>query len=79
MSSEALSTTEIRDLLAHLLAGAAGGTEKPWRARVGEVEALPIFSNVRCNWRIDPKGSAEQLHAIERAAAIVRAEHPYVI
>jgi hypothetical protein len=69
---------QIRDLLAHLLAGVVGETEAAWRERIGEIEELPILKNLQCNWRAAPKGSAEQLDAIARAIEVVRGEHPYV-
>ena len=72
------TAADIRTLLAHLLAGVAGGSEAKWAKLVGEVEALPIVFHPRSNWRVQPSGSAEQLAAIEKAIAVVREAHPYV-
>jgi hypothetical protein len=70
---------ELRDLIVHLLAGATGKAEKHWRKVVGEVEGLPLAFNIRCNWRVSPKGSAADLEAVEAALEIVRKAHPYVV
>lgn len=72
------SADDIRALLAHLLAGAAGKTEAHWKKLIGEVTALPIVLHPRSNWRIEPTGRPEELQAIAKAADIVRAAHPYV-
>lgn len=72
------STSELRDLIAHLLAGAAGGSEAKWRKLVGDVEALPIIFDPRSNWRIEPTGTASELEAIEKAVTVVRGAHLYV-
>ena len=72
------STNDIRALLAHLLAGAAGKTEAHWKKLIGEVTALPIVFHPRSNWKIDPKGTRAELEAIEKAVEIVRQAHPYV-
>ncbi len=68
----------MRAFLAHLLAGAAGGTEARWRQLIGTVEQMPIWQFVAYNWRVSPKGTAKQREAIERAVEVVRAEHPYI-
>jgi hypothetical protein len=68
----------LRDMLVEILAGAAGKTEAHWRAAVGEVEKLPVATNVRSNWAIRPTGNRTDVATIERAAAIVREAHPYV-
>jgi hypothetical protein len=68
---------ELRDLLATLLEGAAGGTHDSWLRAIGPVENLPTHKNIHCNWRVHPKGTPAQRAAIERAVEIVREEHPY--
>lgn len=68
----------LRDLLAHLLAGAIGGDEATWRGLVGDVEALPIVFHPRTNWRIDPSGTEAEREAIAKAEQLVREAHPYV-
>ncbi len=72
------SGPELRDLIAHLLAGVAGGSEAKWRKLVGEVEALPIVFHPRSNWRVAPTGNAGEREAIDKAVAVVREAHPYV-
>lgn len=72
------SGAELRDLIAHLLTGVAGGSEAKWRKLVGEVEALPIVFHPRSNWRVAPTGSAVEREAIDKAVAVVREAHPYV-
>ena len=69
---------EMQDLLAHLLAGAVGKTDTYWKNLIGPVIALPIVIHPRSNWRIDPRGKPAEVEAIEKAAAVVRAAHPYV-
>jgi hypothetical protein len=76
-ATEPLSPEGLRDLLAHLLAGAIGGDEPTWRGLVGDVEALPIVFP-RSNWRIDPSGTAAEREAIAKAEQLVREAHPYV-
>ena len=68
---------EIRDLLATLLAGAAGGTEAEWTALVGPVTVHPIWLKAACNWRVEPNGTTDQIEAIEKAVAVVAEAHPY--
>lgn len=75
---ETPSPEGLRDLLAHLLAGAVGGSEVKWRGLIGEVEALPIVFHPRSNWRIESSGTASEREAIEKAADLVREAHPYV-
>lgn len=77
-SDDAPTATELRALIAHLLAGAAGGSEERWAALVGEVEKLPIAMHPRCNWRVVPGGSASEQEAIGKAIELVRGQHPYV-
>lgn len=72
------SPSDIRALLAHLLAGVTGKSEAHWEKLIGEVTALPIVFNPRSNWRIDPNGTKMEIEAIEKAAEIVRQAHPYV-
>ena len=66
------------NLLAEILTGAAGGTRERWLELIGPVEPLPIWLNVKCNWRISPTATGEELRAILAAVEVVRAEHPYV-
>lgn len=73
-----MTPAEMADLLATLLEGAAGGTHDHWLKALGPVEHLPIHTNVRCNWRVEPKAGKRDLAAIKCAIEIVRAEHPYV-
>ncbi len=69
---------DIRELLAHLLAGVTGKPEAHWEKLIGEVTALPIVFHPRSNWKIDPRGTQAELEAIEKAVDIVRQAHPYV-
>jgi hypothetical protein len=73
-----LTPAQLRDLMADLLEGAAGGDASDWRAAIGPVEKHPLWSHTRCNWTVEPKGRRSQREAIERAADIVRDAHPYV-
>ena len=69
---------ELVDLLVTVIAGAVGGGKARWRNAIGTVEQLPTWSNVRSNWHINPIGTDKELTVIYEAAAIVRAEHPYI-
>ncbi|MDB5575593.1 MAG: hypothetical protein JWR80_769 [Bradyrhizobium sp.] len=69
---------ELADILAIMLAGAAGGTKAKWRKIIGTVEKLPTWANVRSNWRVYPKASPADLATIGKAVEIARAAHPYV-
>lgn len=69
---------ELVDLMATVIAGAAGGGKARWRRAIGPIECLPTWRYVRTNWRIHPRGSDEERAVVEQAAAIVRAEHPYI-
>lgn len=69
---------ELVDLLATVIAGAAGGTKARWRRAIGPVEQLPTWCNIHCNWRVSPCGTGEERAVVEQAVAIVRAEHPYI-
>lgn len=70
---------ELRDLLALVLAGAAGGEETHWREIIGPVEKLPLATNVLSNWRVSPVGTKAERETIDHAVEIVRGEHPYVV
>ena len=39
---------------------------------------LPTWSNVRCNWRLEPCDNAADWKIVEQAAAVVREVHPYI-
>jgi len=69
---------ELRDLLATVITGVAGGGDEAWRDAIGPVTKLPIATNARCNWRVTPQGSHAELGVIRTAVEIVRAAHPYV-
>ena len=75
---EILTPDELQALLAKLLAGVAGGSEATWKRKLGPVTKLPIHTNIRSNWAIEPTGKAADLEAIAKAADVVRGAHPYV-
>lgn len=75
-----MTPEQMRDFLAELLEGAAGGTREHWLRAIGPVEALmPVHLNIRGNWRVSPTASKRDRAAIDRAVALVQAEHPYVL
>lgn len=75
-----MTPSQMRDLLATLLEGAAGKSADHWRKAIGEIEELrPIHSYVRGNWRVQPRGTKKDLDAIQKAVDVVRQEHPYVL
>ena len=49
-----------------------------WVKCVGPVEKLPIATDTRCDWRVEPNSKPGELDVIARAVEVVRAEHPYV-
>lgn len=79
MATIAPSTSdEIANLLAHVIAGVAGGREAEWKKRI-TIGRVPTWRFVRYNWLVEPSGTAAQREVIEKAVAIVRAEHPYIV
>ena len=69
---------ELRDLLATVITGVAGGSVADWRQAIGPVTKLPIATHARSNWRVSPQGSDTEMGVIRRAVEIIRAAHPYV-
>ena len=69
--------SELAVLLAHLLSGAAGGTQEEWCEIIGPVHKLSIVDHVHSNWEVIPGGTGKQRAAIAKAVLVVRAEHPY--
>lgn len=78
MPNAVQTPAEMRELLVTIIVGTAGGDAEAWRSAVGDVQKLPIASNVRSNWRVKPGGTKAQKGVIRRAVEIVRAAHPYV-
>lgn len=76
--AEIPTPAQLRDLLVTLLEGAAGGSAAHWRNAIGDIEAKPLWSHIRSNWEIHPRGRKADVEAIEKAAEIVRDAHPYV-
>jgi hypothetical protein len=73
-----MKATELRELMVELLTGAAGGEETRWRECIGPVSWHPLGNRPASNWTIEPTGSSREREAIEHAARLLRAEHPYV-
>lgn len=73
-----LTPDQLRDLLATLLEGAAGGARADWLRTIGQVEKLPTHLNLHCNWAVHPSGSSAEREAVRAAVNVVRSEHPYV-
>jgi len=70
--------TELQQLLAQVIAGVAGGSEKIWRTKIGPVAQLPIVLHPRSNWSVSPMCGTADHRIIDQAVEVVRAEHPYV-
>lgn len=49
-----MTPDELQGLLAQVIAGVAGGTERVWRGKVGPVAKLPIALHPRSNWAVSP-------------------------
>jgi hypothetical protein len=77
MSDDRPAASELEHLLATMLAGVVGGDESSWKAAIGAVQVLDIVWHPKCNWKVKPTGSAEQIAAIEAAAAVLAEAHPY--
>ena len=73
-----LSAEEIADLVVTCIQGVAGRTKRDWRKAVGAFERVPTWRHVTHNWRATPTGTAAERDVVERAVAVVRAEHPYI-
>ena len=70
---------EARDMVAHVLAGVAGGAESTWRKLIGPIARAPTWQHVRYNWIVQPSGTVDQREWIMKAVEVARAEHPYVL
>lgn len=73
-----LTPDQLGDLMAELLAGAAGQSAEHWRDAIGPVEQHPLWSHTRCNWTVQPRGRKRDREAVERAVQVVREAYPYV-
>jgi hypothetical protein len=71
------TATAVQALVAHFLTVAAGGSHAKWCSLIGDVIVLPLARNPEGNWLVSPIGTAEERDAIENAATIVAASHPY--
>ena len=69
--------TQLEDMLVEMLTGAVGGTADQWRQAIGPVTVYPLATRPTPNWSVQAGGSATEQAAIDMAAEIVRAEHPY--
>ncbi len=73
-----MTTTELRELMVEMLAGAVGGEPPRWRKCVGDVTWHPLSMGSKSNWTINPTGDVGENRTIEKAETILRSEHPYV-
>lgn len=71
------ASDEARQLLAYLLAGAAGHDKAYWLDRVS-IEKTALVDNIRTNWRLVSKAAKRDQVAIDGAEAVVREAHPYL-
>ena len=72
------TASEIRAMIAKILASVFGGTEDRWWRLVGNVAALSLSTNLHSNWAVQPRGTAEERDMINRAVAVVREAYPNV-
>lgn len=77
-ATKVLSADELGDLLVKIIQGVAGGTAAGWRKAIGKIQRVETWRFVAFNWLVTPTGSAAQRATVEKAVAIVRAEHPYI-
>jgi hypothetical protein len=70
---------ELRQLLATVLTSATGKAETVWVTKLGTVRPVPPTTDPRSKWKLTGSvASAGDIKAIEKAVAVIRAEHPYV-
>lgn len=79
MSAPPLTPDELRDLLATILAGAAGGDATAWLKLIGPVTRVHLAVSPATNWALSPTGTPAKRKVVAQAIGIVRAEHPYVL
>lgn len=65
---------EPTDLMATVIADAAGGGKACWRKAIGPVEQLLTWCNIRSNWWVEPRGDDHGRAVNSQAAAILSAE-----
>lgn len=73
-----MTTSELRNLLVTMLAGARGGGRARWRRAVTDIKVYPIETHPHCNWEVRAGGSAGDIAAVERAVDRMRADHPFI-
>jgi hypothetical protein len=69
---------ELRETLATMLAGAAGGNAAHWRKVIGPVTKRSLMESIQTNWTVEPGGSDVEREAVARAVEIARDAYPYV-
>ena len=69
---------EPTDLMATVIADAAGGGKACWRKAIGPVEQLLTWRNIRSNWWVEPRGDDHGRAVSSQAAAILSAENPCI-
>lgn len=70
--------SQLQDLLVATLVRRHGGTARGWRMAVGAVRLYDPATHPHCNWAIDPRGSTNQIDAIEHLLDELRGTHPLV-
>ena len=73
-----MTADELGDLLVKVIQGVAGGTAANWRRAVGKIQRVETWRFVAFNWLVTPTGSRSERETVDKAVAIVRAEHPYI-
>ena len=68
--------TELQSLLVAMLAGELGGSDARWHDLV-RVAVRPIPARPSSNWSVNPRGSRNEVVAIDRAVERVRQQHPF--
>jgi hypothetical protein len=73
-----ITASELKALLARMLAARSGGSAVQWRTVIGDVKIYPITTHPHCNWEVRPSGTAAQIAAVERAVDTVRDTHRWL-
>jgi hypothetical protein len=73
-----MTPDKLQGLLAQVIAGVAGGTERVWLGKIGPGAKLPIALHPRSNWAVTPLCGTDDHRVICRAVEVVRSDHTFV-
>lgn len=76
---DAMTASDLEQLLIALLIRESGGTSQTWRRALGKIIVRDAKTYTHCNWDVRPSGTDRQRSAIERLLDDVRLEHSIVV